>query len=68
MFPPTLETLHQSYLRVSVGYIPVDLIPSAHGEYFRPENVTGLAQQVAALAASAALTDPASYLTKQAAG
>jgi acyl-CoA synthetase (AMP-forming)/AMP-acid ligase II len=45
----------------------VDLIPGAHGEYFRRENVTGLARQVAALSASAALSDPAS-LTKQAAG
>ncbi len=34
------------------GY-SIDLIPGAHGEYFRPENVTGLARQLAILAAAA---------------
>ena len=35
------------------GY-SVDLIPGAHGEYFNPENVPGLARQIAELAANAA--------------
>jgi acyl-CoA synthetase (AMP-forming)/AMP-acid ligase II/aryl carrier-like protein len=40
------------------GY-SVDLIPGAHGEYFNPENVPGLARQIVELAANAATIESA---------
>ena len=46
---------HQRVLSRSYpGGYTIDQVPGAHGEFFRPENVTGLARQVAALAARAA--------------
>jgi acyl-CoA synthetase (AMP-forming)/AMP-acid ligase II/aryl carrier-like protein len=51
---------HEKVFRRSypAGY-SVDLIPGAHGEYFNPENVQGLARQVRALAAAAKIDSAA---------